>query len=231
MKVPRGGSLSSRLMLTLLASSALATGGVASRAGAVSAGLPQGSLNLGVHGVQHTFDAMRVDEVRPTQHSDFGGRVEIAYAALPWLEVGVSAYRGASHFDFDTAFERGNGRDWDWSVDVGASLLITSTDRLQVLIGGTVLYGEAQSSTVVSYQGPTGGSITLDGPRTYMVGGTGKLMATLALVDRLHGVLQVNSGVVQARGHALASGDLYNWNGRTLSVALGLRYALLRGRR
>jgi hypothetical protein len=201
---------------------------VACAAETAARGLRPGAFSLGVHAVQHTFDAMRVGDVRPTQHSDFGGRAEIAYAALPWLEVTASAYRGVSHFDFDTAFDKGKGRDSDWSVDIGSDLLLGQTGSARVFIGGAYFYGEARSRTTID--NPTMETITLEGPRTFMAGGTARLLATRQLFGRVEGVAQLSTGVMRARGHARPSGILYEWNGRTFSAALGLRTELLSGR-
>ena len=197
-----------------------------------TAALRVGALKLGVHVVQHSFDAMRQDEVRPARHTDFGGRVDVAYAAMTWLEVAVSGYRGVSHFDFDTAFESGHGRDSDWSVDIGPNVLLGRARSVKVLLGGMFFYGEARSETSIDVQGGSGTVFTihLEGPRTYMVGGGARLLATMDIVERIEGVLQLSSGVFQAHAQSRASGDLYNWNGGSVALSMGIRIGMLRGR-
>ena len=195
---------------------------------APSRGLRPGKLCVGLQAVQNTFDAMRVGDVRPTQHSDFGGRVELTYAATHWVEVTASGYRGVSHFDFDTAFDKGKGRDSDWAVEAGSNLVIGQTESMRVLIGGAYFYGEARSRTTID--SPTVQTITLEGPRTFMAGGRARAVVTRQLFGPLEGVLQLDVGVMRARGHARPSGVLYEWNGRTFDAALGLRAALFRGR-
>lgn len=45
-----------------------------------------GRVSLGIQGMEHTLDAMRFGDLRPTQHSDFGGRLELNYGvgACTW---------------------------------------------------------------------------------------------------------------------------------------------------
>jgi hypothetical protein len=192
--------------------------------------LRPGRLTLGVQAVQHTFDAMRVGEIRPTPHSNFGGRVEVGYALLPWAEVAVSAYRGLSHFDFDTAFETGEGRDSDWSVDGGPNLLVGNMGPVRLLLGGTIFYGESRSKTTIILPRSMFGPLTAEGPRTFMLGGAARLMVTRTLFGPVEGVLHLQAGVMQARGHLRPSGNLYEWNGSSFGAGLGLRVAVIGGK-
>jgi hypothetical protein len=188
-----------------------------------------GGLSIGVQAVEHTFDAMRVGDVRPTQHSDFGGRVEIVYSPWSWLELTTSGYKGVSHFDFDTGSEKGRGRDSDWSVDIGPNVLLGRSKSVRAYVGGVFFYGEARSKTSIS--NPTWvpeTTVVLQGPRTFMVGGAARLVGVVRVVEHLEGVVQLNAGVMQARAHARPSGVQYEWNGRSFSAAAGLRLVLFR---
>ena len=185
-----------------------------------------GKLSMGIQGLQHTLDAMRYGDLRPTQHTDFGVRVELSYGVWRGVGLSVAGHQARSHFHYDTGFEQGNWRDSDWGIEVGPTFRVGDIGRAEVLLGGSLFYVEAQSRLTVR---DTFGSHPIDGPETFMVGGTGRLVLNVPLFSRLEGTTQLGVGVVKARAKAPGSGNLYEWNGRSLGAALGLRVVLLRG--
>lgn len=185
-----------------------------------------GRLTVGVLAVEHTLDAMRFGDVRPTQHTDFGGRLEVAYAVTPVIELSVAGSAGRSHFHHDTGFEKGDWKDSDWSVEVGPNFHVGSAGRAMFAIGGCLSYGEGRSHLTVRNQLE---SFRFDGPVTFMVGGKGGLGVVVPLLSRIDGIVRLSAGVVRARARAAPSGNLFEWNGRSLTAEMGIRVALLSG--
>lgn len=210
-----------RILLTFLSI------GLGSGHGAFAEEVAPGRLSLGVQGMEHTLDAMRFGDLRPTLHSDFGGRLELTYGIYPKVEVSLAGYRGRSHFHYDTGFEKGEWRDSDWIIELGPNVWVGEAGPAGLLLGGSVLYGEARSRLTV--RDPVA-SFQFDGPTTFMVGGMGRLTVLVPLLSRLEGTVQLGAGVMKARAKDSRSGNLFEWNGRMFSATVGLRAIIMRGK-
>jgi hypothetical protein len=170
---------------------------------------------------------MRFGDLQPTQHTNFGGRLGVAYAASRQFELSLSGYKGRSHFHYDTGYEKGDWRNTDWMVEFGPNIILGEAVRAAFMIGGSVLYGEARSKLTITdaisqYQ--------FDGPPTFFVGGRGKLSIIVPLATRFQGLVQVGAGVAKAHAKGPLSGNLFEWNGRTVSASIGIRTIIARGR-
>lgn len=185
----------------------------------------EGKLSIGVSGLQHTLDAIRFGDLRPAQHSDFGGRAELLYSVVPEFSVVLAGHRARSHFHYDTGFEKGNWRDSDWGVELGPDLHLARMGGTRLSIGGSAFYGEARSR--LSIANPGIGSAEFDGPTTFLVGGRGVMTVSHSLLSRLEGAVQLGCGLYKARARAVPSGNLYEWNGRSVTVTAGLRFIVI----
>jgi hypothetical protein len=170
---------------------------------------------------------MRFGDLQPTQHTNFGGRLGVAYAVSRQFELTFSGYKGRSHFHYDAAYEKGDSRSTDWMVEFGPNVIFGQAGRAAFLIGGTILYGEARSKLTVT---DATNQYYFDGPPTFLVGGRGKLSIVVALASRFQGLVQLGAGVAKAHAKTAPSGNLFEWNGRTVSASIGIRAVILKGR-
>jgi hypothetical protein len=129
---------------------------------------------------------------------------------------------GGSWFDFNGFAVSGKIVDASWSARAGVDRLIPAGGRATLFTGVGLEYGEARSWL-------DNLTISQAGPHNYAVGGSARVGISSSLLGRV----QVYGELLQSfyRGHARdgTSGSKYNWLGRSLTGAVGVKFALARG--
>jgi hypothetical protein len=184
-----------------------------------------GALLLGISAGVATRDLLSVTDVRPASRGETVAEVELAYHVKDSWAVAVGARFGGSWFDFqqDLVFSTGNIKDQDLVVRGALDHVLSLAPLASAHIGIGVEYGQARSFTSTRF-------FDEEGPRTYYLGGLMRAGCSYAILPRLQIQAEVSQSVFRAHARHASLASEYHWLGRSLSMTLGFRTVLIRGR-
>lgn len=165
---------------------------------------------------------MSVGDIRPQPHGDWAGRISLDYQFSERWAATLAGQAGGSWLDFNGFAVSGRIVDASWTARAGVDRLIPAGGGSLLFVGIGLEYGEARSWL-------DNLTISQEGPHNYMVGGSARVGISSPLV----GWVQFYGELLQSfyRGHARdgSSGSEYNWLGRSLTGAAGVKLTLVRG--
>jgi hypothetical protein len=198
--------------------------GPGSRVAVASAPQPtgEGAFVVSAALAQGVSDRLSVGDIRPQSRGEWGGRLGLDYQFSERWVVTVASQVGGSWFDFNGFAVSGKIVDASWSGRVGVDRLVPAGGGATLWVGLGLEYGEARSWL-------DNLTISQEGPHNYAVGGSARFGVSSPALGRvqLYGELLPSF----YRGHARdgTSGTEYNWLGRSLTGAIGVRFVLARG--
>jgi hypothetical protein len=176
----------------------------------------------GVALAQGASDRLSVGDIRPEPHGEWAGRVSLDYRFSERWAATFAGQIGGSWLDFNGFAVSGKIVDASWTCRAGVDRLIPAGHGALLFVGIGLEYGEARSWL-------DNLTISQEGPHNYVGGGSARIGIASPFVGRV----QAYGELLQSfyRGHARdgVSGIKYNWLGRSLSGAVGVRFALVRG--
>ena len=230
-----GGRLDRRPdpVLTLVLVLCLSAGAIPGRAD----GQPRsGALLLGLELQQRNFDTMSADDTRPIARGDAGVRVSIDRLLTARWALGVSAHFGGTWLDWSDPLYNTAGKieDAAWTARCGVDRVFVVGERGVAFMGAGIEYGEARSWSHTLSPAPGTGyggqNIDDEGPRCYTTGGYARFAAMTPLWRRTALCAQIAQSYYGAHASDPPFGTRFNWLGRSLTVSVGLRFEIARGR-
>jgi hypothetical protein len=192
-------------------------------AGATDAG--RGGLLVGVRLGAATRDLLSISDTRPLSRGEAVAEVEVGYhIGERWL-VAVGSRFGGSWFDFKQAVSAANGniKDQDLTLRGAFDRVVSRGPEVSTYVGMGAEYGQARSFTATRF-------FDDEGPRTYYLGGLLRAGATWSVHRRWQLQAEIAPSVFRAHSRHASLATDYHWLGRSLSVTLGIRAVVLRGR-
>jgi hypothetical protein len=199
-------------------------GGVAPHVATASvSGRPAGpgALLVSVGLAQSVTDRLSVSDIRPQARGEWGGRVDLDYQFSERWAATIAGQVGGSWFDFNGFAVSGKIVDASWSVRTGVDRLIPAGGAT-LAVGIGLEYGEARSwldNLVISQEGP----------HNYTLGGSARVGISSPFLGRVQAYGELLSSFYRGRAQDRTSGNTYHWLGRSLTGAIGMRFALARG--
>jgi hypothetical protein len=180
---------------------------------------PSARVSLSVAGHQRTFDTMSYSDIRPVPRGEVGGRLEIgARVGERWWAI-ASGHFGGAWFDFSGPSVSGTIEDFSWVVRGGLDRRSPVGNRAEWYMGLGGEYGESRSWL---------DALTTEdeGPRVYLRGGYVKLGAATSIGGPFQLYADATQSVFMAHARQAKLENKYNWLGRALEGAIGVRLAL-----
>ena len=174
---------------------------------------------------QRSFEFLSVGDTRPRSYGELGGRADLSYLLSDHWEMTLSGHVGGTWLDFNGFGVSGRVADQSWSLRAGLDRLVPLGERQTLSIGAGLEYGEGRSWLDTF-------TASSEGPHAYMTGGSVRLGLAHQLGSRVHIVADLSQSAYRA--HAKEPSTLrtsYNWLGRSMAGSVGMRWAVLRGRR
>jgi hypothetical protein len=161
---------------------------------------------------------MSFSDIRPTTRGEAGGRIEMGLRVSDRCWATVSGHFGGAWFDFSGPSVSGTIEDFSWVVRAGADWRHPLGTRAEWYAGLGGEYGESRSWLDAL-------STEDEGPRVFLRGGYVKLGAAIGGPLQLYADL--TQSVVMAHARQAELENKYNWLGRALEGAVGVRFAFL----
>lgn len=173
-------------------------------------------LGLGVQ--QRTFESLSYSDIRPTSRGEVGARVDLAMRVSAHWHASTAFYFGGTWFDFSGPITAGGFEDASWLARLGVERHHAVAERTALYFGAGAEYGESRSwlDTHASSD---------EGPRAFFGGGYVKAGAMQRLFGPEWLYLELVQSVQRAHARSAPLVQDYNWLGRSLEGAIGLRTA------
>lgn len=183
------------------------------------------ALLFGLVAQQRSSEFLSVSDTRPRSYGELGGRADLSFMLSDHWGMTLSGHVGGTWLDFTGFGVSGRVADQSWSLRAGLDRFVPLGARQTLLIGAGLEYGEGRS-WLDTFAAST------EGPHAYMTGGS----VRLGLAHQLGSRVQIVADLTQSayRAHAKEPSTLrtsYNWLGRSMAGSVGVRWAVLRGRR
>jgi len=168
---------------------------------------------------QKSVDILSEGDIRPSARPFIFTGLELQY--LPWDRWGasVSGQLGGSFFDFNGLGTSGNVEEVTWSARIGVDWVDRLTRRRALYVGLGYEYCEAKS-WLKNLQ------VAEDGPRNVLHGGSIRAGATLPAASRLFVLVELQASAYHGHADVASLQTHYNWLGRSMGIAVGVRYRL-----
>jgi hypothetical protein len=129
---------------------------------------------------------------------------------------------GGGWFDFRGFFNSpsGNIKDQVWRVHSSLVRLFPVSEKMAIYLGGGILYGEACSWTDTRFYSD-------EGPRTRFFGGLADVGLDRQIGSRMALYAELENAWFLARAEDASDAADYRWLGRSLELAIGMRFVVL----
>jgi hypothetical protein len=195
-----------------------------------------GACLVGIDLQQRGFDTMSAGDARPIARGEAGVHVTLDLMLKRRWSVGMSYHFGGTWLDWSDYIGNVAGKveDISWGVRLGGDRHFLVGAGGTVFTGVGLEYGEAHSwvhSLLVHSPNQPQQDISDEGPRVFLTGGFARVALVSPSWRRIALRVEVSESFYNAHAVDPPFGTKYDWLGRSLSIGVGLRYEIARGRR